>query len=527
MGLVNVQYQAVNRMFFNTYLSVFRSADQGTTLDALFSEPNTNGQLNGFTMNGQRAWAIGYRFSPEVQRTMIFRTLNAYATTPVWDTVKTFPTGSLAPQPRNIKFANQDTGYVTGTRGKVYRTINGGNTWTDVSPDTTVNGNGTATYTALSLVNGKTIFVGGSSRKLFKSTDAGATWTDLTLVVPTTASPITSFTSINNIIMNDENNGYLHSGGIVLKTNNAWASWSFDVGPGGFSNISLYPKMAGPLDNKKLYGMPLSAGSPVNSTNTAFLIEYGTADLTTVSTSESIEASCDNTPTGKITINATGGIAPYSFSLNGGPFQASNVFTNLSQGNKTITIKDAGCAQLTKTISVGVKPGPAISAGSDFTIVNGDEVMLTGLAGGTNPTIVWTPGTGLTGANTLNPMAKPAATTVYTLTVTDANGCSATDNTMVTVIPYCIKVMDAFTPNGDGMNDRWLVTNGASCTKQIAVNVYNRYGGLVYKNDNYQNDWTGTYNGKPVADGTYYYTAVFTTITNNRVILKGDLTILR
>ena len=105
---------------------------------------------------GQRAWAIGYRFSPAVERTLIFRTLNANAATPVWDTVKTFPTGTFAPQLRNIKFANQDTGYVTGTRGKVYSTVNGGNTWTDVSPDTLVNSNGTATYTALSVVNGKT-----------------------------------------------------------------------------------------------------------------------------------------------------------------------------------------------------------------------------------------------------------------------------------------------------------------------------------------------------------------------------------
>src|SRR5207244_1516283 len=128
-------------------------------------------------------------------------------------TVKTFPTGTLAPQPRNIKFANQDTGYATFTRGKVYRTVNGGTTWTDISPDTTVNSNGTATYTALSVVNGKTLYIGGTSRKIFKSTDAGVTWTDLTIAVPPAPTPVSSFTSVAIIIMNDINNGYLVAGG--------------------------------------------------------------------------------------------------------------------------------------------------------------------------------------------------------------------------------------------------------------------------------------------------------------------------
>src|SRR6185295_1382182 len=93
---------------------------------------------------------------------------------------------------------------------------------------------------------------------------------------------------------------------------------------------------------------------------------------------------------------------------------------------------------------------------------------------------------------------------VYTLTVKDVNNCTSTDNTTITVIPFCVSVMNAFTPNGDGRNDRWLVTNGG-CATRISVTVFNRYGGLVYKNDNYQNEWEGTYSGKPLADGTYYY----------------------
>nr|MBP8244789.1 gliding motility-associated C-terminal domain-containing protein [Chitinophagaceae bacterium] len=141
--------------------------------------------------------------------------------------------------------------------------------------------------------------------------------------------------------------------------------------------------------------------------------------------------------------------------------------------------------------------------------------------------ILWTPNNNITGASTFTPVVKPAQTTPYLLTVTDANGCIGSDNALVTVIPYCIKVMNAFTPNNDGQNDRWLVTDGNPCTDKIFVAVYNRYGNEVYRNENYQNNWDGTYKGKPVADGTYYYNVSFKTITGKPISVKGDVTILR
>jgi gliding motility-associated-like protein len=607
ISLGSVCYPAINSMFFTAGTGIYKSADQGTNYSAVFTEPNSNsGGFTSFTMVGQNiAFATGFRFNPEVQRTVIFRSLNANATTPVWDTVKTFPTGTLAPQFRNIEFANQDTGYVCGTRGKVYRTVNAGATWTDISPDTTVNGNGTATYTALSVVNGKTIFIGGSNRKIFKSMDAGATWIDMTFAAPPAPTPFSSFSSIGGIIMNDANNGYAYSGGILMRTSDGWSSWVYDLAPGGFGNFYMYPKMAAPIENKKIYGMPLTAGSSVNSTNSAFLTEYGNATFVNLVSSEtSTRASCTNPTGGSITIIATGGLSPYTYSINGGPFQSSNVFSGLTQGAKTVVIKDAGCQAVTKTITIGfddnltlttnadtvvcagapvqmfattnsasttyswspsagltnanignplattntatvytvsatlngcsrvktvnigIKPNPVITAGPNKIIVDGDQVQLTGNASNAS-SIAWTPNNTLTGANTLFPIARPSATTVYTLTVKDNNNCTSTATATITVIPYCIKVRDAFTPNGDGMNDNWLVTNGAVCTSQIIAAVFNRYGQQVYKNENYQDNWDGSYKGKPVPDGTYYYAITFRLVNGISFTVKGDVTILR
>ena len=72
-----------------------------------------------------------------------------------------------------------------------------------------------------------------------------------------------------------------------------------------------------------------------------------------------------------------------------------------------------------------------------------------------------------------------------------------------------------------------VVTNGAACTSQIMAVVFNRYGSQVYKNDNYQNNWDGKYEGKPVPDGTYYYVITYKLINGVTQILKGDVTVLR
>ncbi|MEQ1677260.1 MAG: gliding motility-associated C-terminal domain-containing protein, partial [Chitinophagaceae bacterium] len=531
IGFSKVLYPAVNRMYFSSFNSLYKSPDQGNNIDVIFTEPNANGQLKSFAAIGtDKIWMAGYRSGPTTaqRRALIFRTTNAGALAPVWDTVGVFPTGTFVPQFNTIKFANQDTGYVCGSRGKVYRTINGGTTWTDVSPDTTVNSNATNNYSGMSLVNGQTIFIGGSSKKLFRSVDAGATWTDLTLSL-TTPSTISNFSSLSIIEMNDINNGYILAGNYLLTTSNGWTTWKFDMPPIGISSMMLYPKVSGPITGKKLFFTTLQASTFVNSQISATILEYGKDALIKISSSETTTPTCDNAAQGTVVINASGGIPPYTYSVNGSPFQSSNIFNGVAQGTKTVVINDAGCGSITKTVTVGLKPNPIVSAGTDKTILEGDPTRLAGSVVLGNPvSIAWTPAATLTFPNTLDPFAKPTGTTIYTMTVTDANGCVAADNMQVTVLPYCLKIMDAFTPNGDGQNDRWIVTNnGGNCVERVYATVFNRYGNVVFKDDNYQNDWDGTYNGKPVADGTYYYVISYRLINGGSAVLRGDVTILR
>lgn len=192
----------------------------------------------------------------------------------------------------------------------------------------------------------------------------------------------------------------------------------------------------------------------------------------------------------------------------------------------TYSIKaTTGNCSVSKSFNVTVFNGVNANAGPDVTIFQGASTILQGA--GSAGTYLWTPPAGLSSTNTLTTTATPTITTPYTLTITSAQGCVGTDNVTVFVLPFCINPMNAVTPNGDGINDKWLLTSGGNCTTLIKVSVYNRYGSLVYNSSNYANDWQGTYKGKPIPDGTYYYVAEYFLIDGRKFTRKGDVTILR
>lgn len=205
------------------------------------------------------------------------------------------------------------------------------------------------------------------------------------------------------------------------------------------------------------------------------------------------------------------------------PSIANPVLSPTSTTTYTVTSFIGNCS-VSKTFTVNVVPGVTVFAGNDITIIEGQSIQLNGNA--SQGTYLWTPATGLSATDILNPVAKPIITTTYTLRVTSSTGCTGTDNVVITVVPYCLKPMEAITPNGDGINDRWLVTNG-NCISNASVHVYNRYGSPVYENKDYKNDWDGTYKGKPVPDATYYFVIEYKLLDGREISLRGSLTILR
>lgn len=510
--------------------TVYRTSDftaASPTLDPVLA--NTGYQMWDVAAAGNDSvWACGYNSSVSTaQVSYVFRSVNGGNT---WSTVNPFPVNPSATNYliRQIEFPTRLVGYVCGTRDTVWKTSDGGVTWNKL-PLPTPGVTPQITYTDMFALDANTVFLVGNGfprRVIFRTTDGGSTWQDIT------GNAATIFPSnFNSVRFHDANNGYVGGpGGGLLITNNGGTTWRLEIAPtyvGPLSNnniaISFAPKTvpAGtPFANRKLY---------VAGAFTKDIFEYGDTTKLYVSSSELMVSSCNNVANGTVTVTANGGVSPYTYSIDGGTFQSSGTFNAISAGSHNITVRDAACGNITKSITVPVRPAPTVNAGADVTIVEGDDVMLAGISSGTPATIAWTPTAGvLSGAATFTPRVKPATSTTYLMTVIDANGCTSADNTTVTVLPWCLKVMDAFTPNGDGMNDKWVVTNnGGMCATNVYVKVFNRYGNEVYVNNNYQNNWDGTYNGKPIPDGTYYYAITYKLFNGKTVLLRGDVTILR
>lgn len=214
--------------------------------------------------------------------------------------------------------------------------------------------------------------------------------------------------------------------------------------------------------------------------------------------------------------------------VNGVSLPGSATPTLSPQTTTTYTVTGTlGACTLSRSFTLTVSEGATANAGPDANLIAGDTYQM--LATASVGSYLWTsvPAAGaLSATNVLNPTATPAVTTTYTLTVTSSQGCVASDDMTITVLPYCVNVMEAFTPNGDGINDKWLVTNG-NCLSNARAQVFNRYGSKVFESNDYKNTWEGTYKGKPLADGTYYYVISFRLVNGREVVLKGNVTILR
>ncbi|WP_184547056.1 gliding motility-associated C-terminal domain-containing protein [Mucilaginibacter sp. FT3.2] len=197
---------------------------------------------------------------------------------------------------------------------------------------------------------------------------------------------------------------------------------------------------------------------------------------------------------------------------NGTPVGAGKTYTaiDLANGDKiecalTSHIPCAVPARLiSNSIIADVKATPTITF-SQKIVIDGrsSSVQLNPVISGNIASYLWTPAEGLSNPNIQNPLANPVSTTDYTLTVVSATGCQATAIVRVLVLKD-IMIPNSFTPNGDGINDTWEITNLADFPK-ATIYIYNRYGANLYHSIGYARPWNGVYKGKELPAGTYYY----------------------
>jgi gliding motility-associated-like protein len=136
-------------------------------------------------------------------------------------------------------------------------------------------------------------------------------------------------------------------------------------------------------------------------------------------------------------------------------------------------------------------------------VLEGGSVVLNATATGNGLSYVWTPSTGLNNAAAAQPVSTPREDMIYTLKVLSADGCTSSDEVSVKLLKTP-SIPNAFSPNGDGVHDRWEIQYLDSYPG-ATVEIFNRYGQKVFESRGYLKPWDGMLQGKPLPVGTYYY----------------------
>jgi gliding motility-associated-like protein len=184
-----------------------------------------------------------------------------------------------------------------------------------------------------------------------------------------------------------------------------------------------------------------------------------------------------------------------------------------------------GCDSIVEIFTVTINQSPEVDAGEDITINQGEAATLEATATGATE-FLWEWATGNTQQNPFT--VNPLETTIYTITVSNEK-CSSQDAITVFVqnINVELFIPDAFTPNGDGINDIFEVANKEFFT-DITMNIFNRWGELIHKEAGINHGWDGTYKGELQNPGVFVYFITAKNLSGTQsYTAKGSVTLIR
>lgn len=202
----------------------------------------------------------------------------------------------------------------------------------------------------------------------------------------------------------------------------------------------------------------------------------------------------------------------------------------LNTGTSAITINYSviptanGCLGQLISVSAQIDTLPVINGGLNDTIEPGVGTQLIAI-GGFN--YLWTPTSGLSCANCPNPLATPVVSTTYYVTGTSENGCSSTDtiDVYVTQGDEVLYIPNSFSPNANNLNDLFFAYG--TSIKTIDIQIFDRWGELVFRTNDIKQGWDGKYHGKMVEGGVYVYTVSCEWLSGVEAYRNGIVTVWR
>ncbi len=242
--------------------------------------------------------------------------------------------------------------------------------------------------------------------------------------------------------------------------------------------------------------------------------KYITTDVYTT------DPSCAGESNGEITLIPQGGTPAYSITWleNGGSGQTAD---SLGAGSYHVNIRDLnGCFM--DTMAILKEPDPLIigmNTENPYCPDADNGSLSINVSGGSEPYMIDWEG------DYQGEYLEDLYSGIYIVKVRDNNGCMLSDTAIITSDNEdCLEVYDAFTPNGDGFNDTWVIKN-IELYPEAIVEIFNRWGELIYRSDKgYNNPWDGTYRGRELPIDSYHY---IISTGKNRIPKVGNVTIIK
>ncbi len=318
---------------------------------------------------------------------------------------------------------------------------------------------------------------------------------------------------------------------------------------------------ASPILQWKLNGQNVGSNSNTYTTTTLSSTDIVTCVLTSnlpcvtsaIVSSNAIQVSVDNSAQPSLTISAnkvvickddeviftasplnTSNAITYQWKLNGlnvgnnSPSYSSSNLNNNDVVHCDMTTK-ASCSvspYISNSVTMIVKPKPVITFGlGNTSILFESSITLSATLSGNIASYAWSPTNSLTNYTSLTPIAKPLVTTLYNLQATTTDNCKAESSLKITVLRG-IYIPNAFTPNGDGINDLFRIPATAALASIKSFTIFNRYGVPVFVTSDKSKGWDGFYKGAEAPTGSYIY-IISGNDVKGEVLLKGTILLIR
>ncbi len=249
-------------------------------------------------------------------------------------------------------------------------------------------------------------------------------------------------------------------------------------------------------------------------------------------------AVCSGTPVTFTAAVVSSGNAPaYQWEVNGTNVGADlPAFTSvgLSNGDRVSCVfsDSSSCSQSTSNIlSMLVAVSPTVDSGQTYTVELGQGITLSPIVSDSIASYLWSPATGLSDSTIRDPVASPLKSIKYTLTVTAEDGCKASGAIMVNVSAP-LRIPNAFTPNGDGRNDKFYVLTAPQGSRIKDFSIYDRWGQTIFKvvdarSGDPASGWNGNIGRDPAPAGAYLYSIVLELGDGSVQQFRGTLLLIR